>query len=193
MRPCRAHMPGLVDDKNFNGMHDAYGWALVLRSMTHPGRICQVWLMIRISMGRTTHTGATWYWGRWRMSSRTPIPGRIRVSPKPGITKRISEKPGAEGVNTIEIAVLAWIHQTIGILWWQNVFRWLNICYLSKGAAMIKIIWALSVWMSQWCIVLSVLYFYYILFCKGAGEYFRSCTPTGHAQCIYFSNQPLYR
>ncbi|CAL4165031.1 unnamed protein product, partial [Meganyctiphanes norvegica] len=34
-----------------------------------------------ISMGRTTHTG------------------RIRVSPKPGITKRLSEKPGAEGVN----------------------------------------------------------------------------------------------
>ncbi|CAL4062881.1 unnamed protein product, partial [Meganyctiphanes norvegica] len=25
MRPCRAHMPGLVDDKNFNGTHDAYG------------------------------------------------------------------------------------------------------------------------------------------------------------------------
>ena len=31
----RTHMPGLVNDKSFNGTHDAYGCALVLRSMTH--------------------------------------------------------------------------------------------------------------------------------------------------------------
>ena len=33
------------------------------------------------------------------MPSWTPIPGRIRMSPKPGITKRLSEKPGAEKVK----------------------------------------------------------------------------------------------